>query len=296
MGMILDGKKVAKEKRALLKEKVAGLTEKGVVPGLAFISAGADEASLSYRRSQEKACVKVGINPITRDLPSDISSDDFVSELFNINENPEVDGILVTLPLPKNLDEEVILGAIEPGKDVDCLNPINRGRLAFGRAAFQPATPAGIISLLESYEIQIEGRHVVVLGRGKAVGWPLAQILMSKTRQGNATVTVCHSRSGNLVMFARQADILIAAIGRARFVGPEFTHPHQVIIDAGINGEDTPEGWKMLGDVDFDAVSDKVHAITPVPGGVGPMTVATLLGNVTAGAERRLAEKLNVDD
>lgn len=289
VSMLLDGKKVSREIRETVKERVAKLTEKGTKPGLAFISAGADEASLSYRRSQERACKKVGIEPETYDLPQDITEDAFLNQIFTLNENSGIHGILITLPLPKHLNEEHILGAIVPQKDVDCLNPLNRGRLAFGKAQHLPATPAGIVSLLEAYEVQVAGRHVVILGRGKAVGWPLAQILLRKEKMGNATVTVCHSRSGDLTRYARTADILVSAIGKPRLVTPEFTHPDQVIVDAGISGEDTPEGWKMMGDVDFDAVSDKVKGITPVPGGVGPMTVAMLLSNVASAAERRHA-------
>jgi len=288
MAMILDGKKVAKEKRAILKSRIEELIAKGVTPQLAFLSVGADQASLSYRRSQERACNKAGIIPQTIDLPADISENALLDELFSLNEDEDVHGILVTLPLPRGLNEEYILAAIEPAKDVDCLNPVNRGRLAFGTAEFLPATPAGIISLLEAYEIPIAGKHVVILGRGKAVGWPLAQILLRKEKMGNATVTVCHSRSGDLAKYTRQADILVAAIGKANFVGAEYVCKDQVVIDAGINGEETSEGWKMVGDVDFGEVSDKVYALTPVPGGVGPMTVAMLLGNVLAAAERRL--------
>lgn len=286
--MILDGKKVAAEKRELLKTRIEKLAAKGVTPQLAFLSVGADQASLSYRRSQERACSKIGIASRTVDLPADTSGDALLEELFTLNEDENVHGILVTLPLPEGINEERVLGAIEPSKDIDCLNPINRGRLAFGKAEFLPATPAGVVSLLETYEIGVSGRHVVILGRGKAVGWPLAQILLRKEKMGNATVTVCHSRSGDLVRYAKGADILVAAIGKARFVGPEFVHADQIVIDAGINGVQTSEGWKMVGDVDFQRVSDIVNAITPVPGGVGPMTVAMLLANVTAAAERRL--------
>ncbi|TKJ43301.1 bifunctional methylenetetrahydrofolate dehydrogenase/methenyltetrahydrofolate cyclohydrolase [candidate division TA06 bacterium B3_TA06] len=290
MSMILDGKKVAAEKRGLLKARIEELGAKGVTPQLAFLSVGADEASLSYQRSQERACKKVGIVTSPINLPADVSEDELLNTLFDLNEDNNVHGILITLPLPKGIDEERILGAIEPTKDVDCLSPINRGRLAFGKSTFLPATPAGIVSLLEAYEISLTGKHVVILGRGKAVGWPLAQILLRKTKMGNATVTVCHSRSSDLAKYTRNADIVVAAIGKARFVGPEFVHADQVVVDAGINGEDTPEGWKMVGDVDFGRVSDIVNAITPVPGGVGPMTVAMLLANVTAAAERRLIE------
>jgi len=288
MSMILDGKKVAAEKRGLLKARIEELGAKGVTPQLAFLSVGADEASLSYRRSQERTCSKVGIMTRTIDLTQDTSEDLLLEELFNLNEDNNIHGIIVALPLPDGINEERVLGAIEPAKDVDCLNPINRGRLAFGKAEFLPATPAGIVSLLEAYEISLTGKHVVILGRGKAVGWPLAQILLRKEKMGNATVTVCHSRSGDLVRYAKDADILVAAIGKANFVGPECVGKDQVVIDAGINEIETPQGWKMAGDVDFARVSDIVNAITPVPGGVGPMTVAMLLSNVTAAAERRL--------
>jgi len=288
MSMILDGKKVAKEKRAIVKERVEKLVEKGVTPGLAFVAIGGDEASLSYLRSQERACKKVGINPRTVDLAETITEEELLNKLFELNEADDVHGILVTLPLPKHIDEERILAAIAPQKDVDCLSPVNRGLLAFGKSEFLPATPAGILSLLEAYEIGVSGKHVVVLGRGKAVGWPLAQILLSKQKMGNATVTVCHSRSGDLTKYTKTADIVVAAIGKAKFVGKDFIDAHHILIDAGINGEDTPEGWKMVGDIDFDEVSNKVKAITPVPGGVGPMTVAMLLSNVTDAAERRI--------
>ncbi|MBN2378255.1 bifunctional methylenetetrahydrofolate dehydrogenase/methenyltetrahydrofolate cyclohydrolase [candidate division WOR-3 bacterium] len=288
MVTILDGKKVAGEKRAIVKGRVDKLIEKGVTPGLAFVSVGADEASLSYRRSQERSCTKVGVIPRTLDLAENITEEELLNKLFELNEDDGVHGILVTLPLPEGLDEERILGAIAPQKDIDCLSPVNRGLLAFSESEFLPATPAGILGLLEAYEIGVSGKHVVILGRGKAVGWPLAQMLLSKSKIGNATVTVCHSRSGDLGKYTRTADILVAAIGKAKFVGKDLVHKDQVLIDAGINGKETPEGWKLLGDVDFKQVSDIVKAITPVPGGVGPMTVATLLSNVTDAAERRL--------
>lgn len=290
--MIIDGKKVAKEREEALLERIKKLYEEyEVAPCLAFLSAGADEASLSYQRSQKKACERVGILPKTLNLDARITESELLDTLFNLNEDDGVHGIIVTLPLPKGIDEERILGAIELIKDVDCLNPANRGRLAFGKAAFLPATPAGIMELLKTYEIPFSGKHVVVIGRGKAVGWPLAQMLMCKG--SDATVTVCHSRSGDLVQYTRKADILVAAIGKARFVGPEFVNEKQTVIDAGINGEDTGSGWKMVGDVDFEKVSDKVYAVTPVPGGVGPMTVAMLLSNVVQAAERRALETLS---
>jgi methylenetetrahydrofolate dehydrogenase (NADP+)/methenyltetrahydrofolate cyclohydrolase len=287
--MIIDGKKVAKEREETLFEKIKKLYEEyDVTPQLAFLSAGADEASLSYLRSQKKACERVGIVPKTMNLDAKVTEAEILDTLFNLNEDGAFHGIIVTLPLPKGVDEERILGAIELTKDVDCLNPANRGRLAFGKSLFLPATPAGIIELLRTYEIGFSGKHVVVIGRGKAVGWPLAQMLMSK---GNdATVTVCHSRSGDLAQYTKKADILVAAIGKARFVGPELVHEHQTIIDAGINGEDTGSGWKMVGDIDFERVSDKVYAVSPVPGGVGPMTVAMLLSNVVQAAERSALE------
>ncbi|MBD3286631.1 bifunctional methylenetetrahydrofolate dehydrogenase/methenyltetrahydrofolate cyclohydrolase [candidate division WOR-3 bacterium] len=288
MSMILDGKKVAGEKKAIVAERVEKLAEKGIKPGLAFVAVGADEASLSYLRSQERACKKVGITPQTLRLAETITAEDLLNQLFKLNEADDVHGIIVTLPLPGQLNEERILSAIAPYKDVDCLSPANRGLLAFGQSEFQPATPAGILSLLEAYEITVSGKHVVVLGRGKAVGWPLAQMLLTKEKMGNATVTVCHSRSGDLTRYTRIADILVAAIGRPKFVNSDFIHKDQVLVDAGINGEETPEGWKMSGDIDFNEVSDKVKAITPVPGGVGPMTVAMLLNNVTEAAERRI--------
>lgn len=290
--MILDGKKVAREREESLTKRIAKLGEQGVTPQLAFLSAGADEASLSYQRSQKKACERVGIIPRTINLDAAVPDDELLDTLFGLNEDESVHGIIVTLPLPKGIDEEQILGAIELTKDVDCLNPSNRGRLAFSKAEFNPATPAGILAILEAYEIGVAGANVVIAGRGKAVGWPLSQLLLRKSKMGNATVTVCHSQSGDLVRYTRKADILVAAIGKARFIGADMVTQGQVVIDAGINGVETPEGWKMVGDVDFEAVSDKVKYITPVPGGVGPMTVVMLLENVTQSAERRLKENL----
>lgn len=286
--MILDGKKVAREKEESLVKRIASLVDAGITPQLAFLSAGADEASLSYQRSQKKACERVGIIPKTINLDRNISENELLDTLFGLNEDDFVHGIIVTLPLPKKIDEEKILGAIELTKDADCLNPANRGRLAFGKAEFLPATPAGILEILETYEIPVVGSNVVIVGRGKAVGWPLSQLLLRKAKMGNATVTVCHSQSGDLARYTRAADILVAALGEARFIDAEMVREGQVVIDAGINGVQTSEGWKMEGDVDFEAVSDKVYGITPVPGGVGPMTVAMLLTNVTLSAERRL--------
>ena len=287
MSMILDGKKVARQKRALLAERVQTLVAKGIIPKLAFLTAGADEASLSYQHSQARICAKLGIATQSINLAADVTEEEVYNAVIQLNADVDVHGIIVAIPLPKAVDEERILTAIDPQKDVDCLSPINRGRLAFDNSEFLPATPAGIINLLHNYEIELEARHVVIIGRGKAVGWPLAQILIQKTKKGNATVTICHSRSGDLTRYTKQADILVAAVGRARFVGQEFIHSNQIVIDAGINAVETSAGWSMVGDVDFEAVSTKVKAITPVPGGVGPMTVAALLENVVIAAERR---------
>ncbi|NLI99445.1 bifunctional 5,10-methylenetetrahydrofolate dehydrogenase/5,10-methenyltetrahydrofolate cyclohydrolase [bacterium] len=287
MAMIIDGKKVAREREESLSSRIKSLYEEHEInPSLAFLSAGADEASLSYQRSQKKACERIGIVPKTINLDASVQEPEILDTLFNLNEDDTVHAIIVTLPLPKGVDEERILGAIELTKDVDCLNPSNRGRLAFGKSSFLPATPAGITELLKAYEIPFAGKHVVIAGRGKAVGWPLAQILMSKGC--DATVTVCHSRSGDLAQYTKKADILVAAIGKARFVDLNLVHENQVVIDAGINAEETASGWKIVGDVDFELISDKVYAITPVPGGVGPMTVAMLLSNVVQAAERRV--------
>jgi methylenetetrahydrofolate dehydrogenase (NADP+) / methenyltetrahydrofolate cyclohydrolase len=270
--ILIDGKKVSAEIRNALKQETAGLKNKtGRMPGLATLLVGEDPASAVYVRNKNKTCSEVGFQSFGQNLPAETTEAQLLDLITELNANDEVNGILVQLPLPNHIDEEKVLLSIAPEKDVDGFHPINVGKLTIGNALLTPCTPTGIIALLEHYEIQISGKHVVVLGRSNIVGKPVAHLLL----QQHATVTICHSKTTNLKEVALQADILIAAVGRPYFVSSEMVKEGAVVIDVGIN---RVEG-KLIGDVDFDQVAKKVSFMTPVPGGVGPMTIALLMEN-----------------
>ena len=269
---LIDGKKVSAE----IKEQVAAEVETlkqqtGKVPGLAVVLVGEDPASAVYVRNKNKTCEKVGFQSFSHTLAADTEETKLLTLIAELNANPEVNGILVQLPLPNHIDEQKVLEAIDPKKDVDGFHPINVGYLTSGADALAPCTPAGIIEMLDFYKIDIEGKNAVILGRSNIVGKPMASLLLKR----NATVTICHSRTRDLPAVARSADILVAAIGKPKFVTADMVKEGSTVIDVGINRVD----GKLVGDVDFDAVAEKAAFITPVPGGVGPMTIAMLMKN-----------------
>ena len=267
--MILDGKAVSEKRLELLKEKIE---ESGLYPRLATVIVGSDPASQMYVRMKHRACERVGIGSIGIDLPADASTERVLEAVVKLNNDPDINGILVQLPLPAGVDTGRVINAIAPNKDVDGFHPCNIGRLFSGDPLFAPCTPQGIMTILEEYRIPIAGKHAVVIGRSIDVGRPMAALLLN----ADATVTICHSKTGDLKEVARRADILVSAVGKARFVGPDMVKEGAAVIDVGINHD---EDGKLCGDVDFEAVKDVAGAITPVPGGVGPMTIATLMEN-----------------
>jgi methylenetetrahydrofolate dehydrogenase (NADP+)/methenyltetrahydrofolate cyclohydrolase len=278
---ILDGKELAKQIRSELAEEVIEFIQNNaVVPCLAAVLVGEDPASEVYVRNKRKACEAVGIESQLHRLPADTSSDDLLKMIAKLNKDGEVHGILVQLPLPPQIDKNRVLLAVSPMKDVDAFHPENVGRLVQGRPRFLPCTPQGVQQLLVRNGIEIAGRHVVILGRSEIVGRPLSIMLSQRGPSGDATVTVCHSRSRDLAAITRTADILIAAIGRPKFVTADIVKAGATVVDVGINRTD--EG--VVGDVDFRAVAELAGAITPVPGGVGPLTIAMLLGNTLSAA------------
>jgi len=286
---IIDGKQVAAEMRAELKAEVAALRERGIVPGLGVVLVGDDAASKSYVTAKERACAEVGIYSDDNRLGADISQQELMALVARLNADPRINGILVQLPLPAHLDESEVLLAIDPAKDVDGFHPMNVGRMVVGEDAFLPCTPHGCIQLLLRSGVPIEGADVVIVGRSNIVGKPLANMLIQKAPTGNATVTVCHTRTRDLARHTRRADILIAAAGRPNTVTAEMVKPGAVVIDVGVNRvEDATRkrGYRLVGDVDFDAVREKASLITPVPGGVGPMTITMLLYNTVESAKR----------
>ncbi len=293
MSTLIDGKALAEELRGEVGLEAAALLQRhGRAPGLAAVLVGEDAASQVYVRNKHKACQQAGLHSEVFRLPSDCPRERLLALVDLLNADPAFDGILVQLPLPAHLNEQEVLERIRPDKDVDGFHPINVGRVLAGLpGAFAPATPAGIVELLRRSGIPTAGAHVVVLGRSNIVGKPLASLLMQKGPGADATVTVCHSRSRELADHCRRADILVAAIGRARFVSADMVKEGAVVVDVGINRiEDptAPKGSRLVGDVDFDAVAPRCRAITPVPGGVGPMTIAMLLKNTVESARRRL--------
>lgn len=275
---IIDGRAVAKAYKEKLALRAQTLIEGGVTPHLAVVLVGENPASQVYVRNKENACIKAGIRSTVIRLEESCTQEALEEIVEKLNADESVHGILVQLPLPRHLDEARVLKLIDPDKDVDGFHAMNSGRLMNGQKGFVPCTPLGVMELLRAYDIPVEGRHAVVIGRSNIVGKPQAMLLL----HANATVTVCHSRTQNLADIARQADILVAAVGRAGFVTADMVKPGATVIDVGINRVD----GKIVGDVDYDAVSEVAGYITPVPGGVGQMTIAMLLANTLDAAER----------
>ena len=275
--MMLDGKAVSEKRLELLKEEIE---ESGLYPRLATIIVGEDPGSKLYVRMKHRACERVGIGSVGIELPEDASTERVLEAVTRLNNDPDINGILVQLPLPSRIDTTRVIDAVAPGKDVDGFHPCNLGRLLAGNPVFAPCTPQGIMTILEEYKIPTAGQRAVVVGRSIDVGRPMAVLLLN----ADATVTICHSKTKNLEDEMRSADILISAVGRAKFVGPEMVKEGVTVIDVGINYD---EQGKLCGDVDFDAVKERAGAITPVPGGVGPMTIATLMENTFRAAKLR---------
>lgn len=285
---ILSGTETAKQIRAELKEEIASLKEKhNIVPGLVTVLVGADPASQVYVGSKEKACHNLGIYSERHDLPEDTSQEDLLKLIAELNKNVKINGILVQLPLPKHLNETEVLYAIDPKKDVDGFHPVNVGKLMIGEPDYLPCTPAGIQQLLIRSGTQIEGAEVVVVGRSNIVGKPIANILMQKAPGANATVTICHTRTRDIAFHTKRADILIVAAGKPKAITGDMVKEGVVVIDVGVNQVGTTaEGKRILvGDVDFESVSKKAAAISPVPGGVGPMTITMLMMNTVKAAK-----------
>jgi methylenetetrahydrofolate dehydrogenase (NADP+) / methenyltetrahydrofolate cyclohydrolase len=277
--IVMDGKLISREIKATLRNETEVLKKQGIVPGLAAVLVGENPASVIYVRNKRKACEESGIYSEGHALPESTSQSDLINLIERLNKDPKIHGILVQLPLPKHHNVELVLNSISPDKDVDGLHPYNIGKLMMADPVFVPCTPAGVMAMLDFHSIPIEGRRAVVVGRSNLVGKPVAMLLMHR----NATVTVCHSRTQNLAEICRSADILVAAMGKAKFVTEKMVKEGAAVIDVGINR--LPDG-KLVGDVDYEAVSKRAGWITPVPGGVGPMTIAMLLQNTLLSAKR----------
>lgn len=285
---IIDGKKIAAEMREELRQRVATLTAAGVRPGLGVILVGDNPASKSYVSAKEKACEEIGIFSDDNRVPASTTHEELLRLIGRMNADPRIHGILVQLPLPAHIDEKAVLLAVAPEKDVDGFHPLNVGRMMLGQKAFLPCTPHGVVQMLLRSNVRISGAHVVIVGRSNIVGKPLASMLVQKSPHGNATVTVCHTGTPDLGRFTRQADILIAATGRPHTISADMVREGAVVIDVGVNRVDDPSmraGFRLIGDVDFAEVSEKASMITPVPGGVGPMTITMLLFNTVESAE-----------
>lgn len=288
--VVIDGKAIAGDVRAGVADKVAELKARGVSPCLAVVLVGQDPASVSYVTGKRKALAEAGMTDRSVDLPEDTSEETLLRTIADLNADPAVHGILVQLPLPRHIDEDKVIMAIAPEKDVDGFHPVNVGNLVIGKKAFLPCTPHGIVVLLERMGIPLNGAHVVVIGRSNIVGKPVSLLLLR--REHNATVTVCHTGTKNIRELAVQADVLIAAVGRANTVTADMVKPGAAVIDVGVNrvpDATKKSGFRLCGDVDFERVKEVAGYITPVPGGVGPMTIAMLMHNTLEAAERTLA-------
>ena len=286
--VVIDGKRIAEEVRAELRPRIAALKARGVTPGLAAVIVGDDPASVLYVKMKSQACEEMGLHSVTVRLPADTTEARLLQEVRSLNEDPAVHGILVQQPLPPHISTMTAVSSVAPSKDVDCFHPENVGRVLIGTPRFAPATPAGIVELLNRSGNDPGGKHVVILGRSNIVGKPLAALLVQKAKGANATVTLCHSSTRDLPGIARTADILVAAMGRAEFVTGSMVKRGAVVIDVGINrvpDATKKQGFRTVGDVRFAEVSEVASAITPVPGGVGPMTIAMLLSNTVRAAQ-----------
>jgi methylenetetrahydrofolate dehydrogenase (NADP+)/methenyltetrahydrofolate cyclohydrolase len=277
--MVISGKQISDEIRGLLTEEVKELASAGITPGLAVILVGADPASQVYVRNKEKACHDLGFYSEVHRLSGETSQEDLLLLVNKLNQQDSINGILVQLPLPKHIEEKAVINSISVEKDVDGFHPINVGNLVIGDESLLPCTPAGVIELIKRAGIEISGKHAVVIGRSNIVGKPVSLLLQRE----NATVTMCHSRTANMAEIARQADILVVAIGRANFIDASYVKHGAVVIDVGMNRLDN---GKLAGDVDFESVKEVSGPITPVPGGVGPMTITMLMKNTLIAAKR----------
>jgi methylenetetrahydrofolate dehydrogenase (NADP+)/methenyltetrahydrofolate cyclohydrolase len=285
---IIDGKLIAAQMREQLKAEVAGLAKKGIVPGLGVILVGDYPASKSYVTAKQKACQEIGIYSDDNRLPETTTQKELINHINRLNTDPKIHGILTQLPFPKHINETEVLLTIDPVKDVDGFHPINVGKMVTGQKAFLPCTPHGIVQLLIKSGVKIEGANVVIVGRSNIVGKPLANILIQKSPLGNATVTVCHTRTKNLSEHTKRADIVVAAAGCPNTITADMIKEGTVVIDVGVNRVEDPtkkSGYHLIGDVDFEKVKEKASLITPVPGGVGPMTITMLLYNTVEAAK-----------
>ncbi|MGX7149163.1 bifunctional methylenetetrahydrofolate dehydrogenase/methenyltetrahydrofolate cyclohydrolase [Enterococcus ureasiticus] len=280
MGELINGRELADKMQAQIKEEVQELEKEGIRPGLVVLLVGENQASQTYVKNKDIAAAKIGIRSKIERLPETISETELLAVIEQYNQDPEYHGILVQLPLPKHIDEEKVLLTVDPKKDVDGFHPMNMGRLFIGEPTMIPCTPYGIMKMFEAYNIDLEGKRAVVIGRSNIVGKPMAQLMMMK----NATVTIAHSRTVDLPAVAREADILVVAIGRGHFVTKEFIKPGAVVIDVGMNRD---ENGKLIGDVKFDEVSPIASFITPVPKGVGPMTITMLMYQTVEAAKKQ---------
>jgi methylenetetrahydrofolate dehydrogenase (NADP+) / methenyltetrahydrofolate cyclohydrolase len=293
---VLDGAAIAREIRDEIAREVAALSAHGVTPGLAVVIVGEDPASQVYVKSKGEACREAGMHSETIRLPANTSQAELLATVDRLNADPKIHGFLIQLPLPKQIDSERVLHRVAPGKDVDGFHPMNVGKLAVGDpTAFRPATPFGVQQMLIRSGIETKGAHAVIVGRSNIVGKPMANLLLQDGPGGNATVTVCHSRSRDLAAIIRQADILIVAIGKPKFVTADMVRPGAVVVDVGINRVSdpaNPKGYAIVGDVDYGPVAEVASAITPVPGGVGKMTIAMLLSNTLQAAKASVGREV----
>lgn len=288
---LIKGKDVSSEIYSELSERISCLKSKGVTPGLAVILVGDDPASQVYVRNKGLKCEELGMRSITVRMPETTTEEELLGKIYDLNRDPSVHGFIVQLPLPKHIDEDKVIDAIDPKKDVDGFHPVNVGNMLIGKPGFLPATPAGVQQMLVRSGIETSGKHVVVVGRSNIVGKPMAALMVQKAKGADATVTVVHSRTKDLPDLTRQADILIVAIGKPRFITADMVKEGVVVVDVGTNRVDdpsSPKGSRLVGDVDFQGVSGKASKITPVPGGVGPMTICMLMANTVAAAENSI--------
>jgi methylenetetrahydrofolate dehydrogenase (NADP+)/methenyltetrahydrofolate cyclohydrolase len=289
--LILAGKAVAEAVKEGLKTRITRLKSQGIVPGLTVILVGEDPGSQSYVRSKERQSSTLGFKSQVLRLPASTGEAEVLALVEQLNQDASVHGILVQLPLPKHIDSQKVIEAIKSTKDVDGFHPVSMGKLVLGLDGFVPCTPAGIVEMIKFYGIETKGRHLVVIGRSNIVGKPMANLMLQKSEHANCTVTLCHTATPDMSLYTRTADILVVAAGVPQYVGPEMVKQGAVVIDVGINRIDAPEnekGYRIVGDVDYAAVAPKCSAITPVPGGVGLMTVAMLLSNTVKSAENSL--------
>ena len=284
---LILGKEVSEEIYGELRQRIGALKAKGVTPGLAVVLVGDDPASQVYVRKKGEMCEELGMRSLTVRMPEETTQEELLSKVAELNADPSIHGFLVQLPLPDHIDEEAVINAIDPAKDVDCFHPSNVGRMLIGDPDFLPATPAGVQQMLVRSGVETAGKHIVVVGRSNIVGKPMAAMMMQKGQGADSTVTVVHSRTRNLAEITSTADILIVAIGKPRFVTADMVKEGAVVIDVGTNRVSDPthpKGSRLVGDVDFEEVSEKASYITPVPGGVGPMTICMLMANAVRAA------------